>query len=210
MRKVPLLDLGNVLVKVDFTPFFQWLAKKNGTEDHEKYRSLLTSSLFYDFEFGNIRREEFAHRVGRLYGISLSVDELSEQFCGIFPGLVEGMESALTELAAVSPVYCLSNTNEIHLEYCLREYPALSLFTKIFASNEMRRRKPYPGIYRDVAHELGLPPEQLLFFDDLHANVRGALRAGLEAHVFDGVESFRARLKESGIMDDKVSYGGGT
>lgn len=112
------------------------------------------------------------------------------------------MEEALRELAASGPVYCLSNTNEIHLEHCRREYPVLTHFTQIFASHEMRRRKPYPGIYRDVAANLGKQPEELVFFDDVHANVKGAVRAGLDAYVFEGVTDFRTQLKESGIMRD--------
>lgn len=202
MRKIPLLDLGNVVVKVDFSPFLEWLAEKSGSGDPEKHRNLLTSSLFYDFEFGNIGREEFVRRVGGLYGTKLEAAELEERFCAIFPGLVEGMEEAIERLAAEGPLYCLTNTNEIHLGHIRRTYPVMERFTRVFASHEIHRRKPYPGIYRDVAHELETEPASLLFFDDVHANVQGAVRAGLDAHLFDGVEGFLARLKEFGKRDD--------
>lgn len=71
MKKTPLLDLGNVVVKVDFKPFLSWLAERSGSGDPERHRGLLSSSLFYDFEFGNIGRDEFAKRVGRLYKAEL-------------------------------------------------------------------------------------------------------------------------------------------
>lgn len=196
MKPTPLLDLGNVVVQVDFRPFLEWLGAKAGHRGTDQVSSLLSSSLFYDFEFGHISRAEFARRVGRLYGAELPIAELEERFCAIFPGLVEGIEPLMEELAAEGPVYCLTNTNEIHLEYIRGRFPVMQKFTRVFASHEMGRRKPYPGIYRDVARELNLDPRALVFFDDVHANVRGALRAGLEAHVFEGVEGMRARLAE--------------
>jgi HAD superfamily hydrolase (TIGR01509 family) len=197
MKRTPLLDLGNVVVQVDFQPFLTWLSRRAGHTGTDRVSALLSSSLFYDFEFGHISRAEFTRRVSKLYGASFPAAELEQEFCGIFPGLVEGIEPLMEELAADGPLYCLSNTNEIHLSYLRERFPVMSKFTRIFASHEMGRRKPYPGIYRDVAHELGLEPRDLVFFDDVHANVRGALRAGLEAHVFDGVEGMRARLPGS-------------
>lgn len=190
MNKILLLDLGNVLIKVDFTPFLGWLAERSGKEP-EKIRAITTSSLFYDFEFGGISRAEFARRVGLLYGAPISLQEVEEHFCGIFPGLVEGMEDFVSELAEEGPVFCLTNTNEIHLEHCRARFPVLEKFTKIFASHEIHKRKPYPGIYRDVARAIEAEPSNILFFDDVHANVQGALRAGLDAHLF--VDSLGAR-----------------
>lgn len=194
MKRTPLLDLGNVVVQVDFWPFLEWLSAKAGHEGSDQVSFLLRSSLFYDFEFGHISRAEFARRVGRLYGAEFPAAELEERFCAIFPGLVEGIEPLMEELASEGPIYCLTNTNEIHLEYIRARFPVMEKFTRVFASHEMGRRKPYPGIYRDVARELGVDPRSLVFFDDVHANVQGALRAGLEAHMFDGVEGMRVRL----------------
>src|SRR3989338_625992 len=99
MKRVPLLDLGNVVVKVDFAPFLDWLCECSAERDTAKVTALLSSSLFYDFEFGNIRRAEFARRLGMLYGAEFPLVELEERFCAIFPGLVEGMEATVEQLA---------------------------------------------------------------------------------------------------------------
>jgi HAD superfamily hydrolase (TIGR01509 family) len=195
MRKTPLLDLGNVIVQVDFTPFLSWLEKKSSLADKKSIPAILRSSLFYDFEFGHISRQEFGARISNLYKAQFYQEELEDQFCSIFPGLVDGMEGFLEELAADGPVHCLSNTNEIHLEYCLKRFPVLSRFHTIFASHQLNKRKPYPGIYVDVANALDLSPAEIIFFDDSHANVEGALRAGMEAHVFAGVSGLRTILK---------------
>ncbi len=205
--RVPLFDLGNVIIRVDFEPFLQWLAEKSKDQDPTKARALLSSSLFYDFEFGNISRQGFARRLGALYGAQIEVPELEEKFCTIFPGMVEGMGELLEELAAEGPVYCLSNTNEIHLEYVRQAFPVVGRFTRIFASHEIHKRKPYPGIYRDVASSLGLDPRDLVFFDDVHGNVQGAIRAGLEAHLFSTAAEARLVLKNSKDTDDRENGG---
>jgi len=207
MKKIPLLDLGNVVVKVDFRPFLTWLTERSKEQNFEKVSRLLTSSLFYDFEFGQLSREGFTRRVGQLFEAEFSPRELEEKFCDIFPGLVEGMEPLVDEWLAEGPVYCLSNTNEMHLSHLRAKYPLMNRFTKIFASHEMHQRKPYPGIYRDVARELNVPPASLVFFDDVHGNVQGALRAGLDAYLFTEAGEARERLKGDANLDDKATRG---
>jgi putative hydrolase of the HAD superfamily len=195
MAKIPLLDLGNVILQVDFGPFLEWLVQKAGPANESRARSFLSSSLCFEFEFGSVNRQEFTRRLGELYGARISVAEVEEMFCAIFPGPVEGMKEAVEERAAAGPIYALSNTNEIHLEWVRRHYPVVEKFTKLYASHEIHMRKPYPGIYRAVADDIGVAPEELVFFDDVAANVQGAIRAGLEAHLFTGVELFRGVMK---------------
>lgn len=197
MKKIPLLDLGNVVIQVDFRPFLARLAEGAGEGKKELVSQLLGSSLFFDFEFGAISRTEFTKRINGLYAAHFSQAELEESFCGIFPGLVEGIRPAMEELAAAGPIYALSNTNEVHLEWLVRNHPGvMGLFTKVFASHELGARKPYPGIYREVARRIGVEPGSLAFFDDVPANVAGARRAGLEAHLFTETGQLRSWLRE--------------
>jgi HAD superfamily hydrolase (TIGR01509 family) len=208
MRKIPLLDLGNVVVKVNFEPFLFWLAERSAEKNLEKAlenaRRVLTSSLFYDFEFGSISPALFASRLRALYGAQFSQAELEAEFCGIFPGLVSGMGELMSELAAEGPVYALSNTNELHLAYLRAHFPPMSLFKHVFASHELGQRKPYPAIYQGVADALAVSPGELLFFDDVQANVEGALKAGLDAHLFGEAAQVRHQLQATKDLDDKT------
>jgi len=195
MAKIPLLDLGNVIVKVDFTNFLAFIASKARREVDP--RALLSSSLFYDYEFGNMSRDEFRRRVGEWIGCHLNREEFEASFCAIFPSLVDGVEEALAFLKSQGPVYCLSNTNEIHLEFINMHFPIIKQFDRVFASHEIRKRKPYPGIYHYVADSLGLEPKDMVFFDDVAQNVEGALRVGMDAHVFLCVSDMLDRMKGS-------------
>ncbi len=202
--KRTLLDLGNVVVRVDFQPFFSWVSQTGKFPNPEDYQFFLRSSLFYDFEFGQIPRDDFYRRSKDLLGFSAGRDEFEEKFCAIFPGLVPGIESVFEESG---PVFCLTNTNEIHLEYIQKNFPILERFQTIFSSFDLQKRKPYPGIYREVAKRLECDPRDILFFDDVEANVVGAKRAGLEAQLFQGVEPLLQQVKDFQTLVDRANEG---
>jgi HAD superfamily hydrolase (TIGR01509 family) len=185
--KLPLLDLGNVVIKVDWTPFFNFL-HSHAQPNHIKSdfgHNLTHSSLFYEFEFGNIGPKEFCDRVGALCGNTFNEADFFESFCAILPDWMPGMQQTLQQLSQWGSVYALSNTNEVHLSYLKKQFPDLTnIFTTIYASHELKMRKPYPGTYKEVTKRLACNPNKIIFFDDLSANVQGAISAGLKAHVF--------------------------
>ena len=53
------------------------------------------------------------------------------------------------------------------------------LFDAVVISGEVGMRKPEPEIFLRAAVELGLPPDQCVFVDDLTPNVRGAAAVGM-------------------------------
>ncbi len=54
-----------------------------------------------------------------------------------------------------------------------------TLFDAVVISGEVGLRKPDPAIYALAAQRLDLPPEQIVFVDDLRPNVRAAVAAGM-------------------------------
>ena len=189
--KTPLLDLGNVILRVDFEGFFLWLSKRSKLISADEIKKFLTSSLWAEYEFGTISKQDFIERARKLFQADFTDAEFEEQYCNIFPGIVPGMDLVLSEMAEAGPVYCLSNTNEMHQKKFMRDFVLLEKVTKIFASHEIHKRKPYPGVYQDVVNEIGIKPKDVIFFDDLQKNIDGAKKAGLEAHLFQSAESTR-------------------
>jgi FMN phosphatase YigB (HAD superfamily) len=189
---IPLFDLGNVVVRFSWEPFITWACGLSNNHDRAHAEAFLKSALFIDFEVGAVSREELGRQLAAHFGAEFSQPELERAWCSIFQGLVPGMPEWLAELAGKGPVYCLSNTNEVHLDWIAREMPlALGSFTKVFASHELRMRKPFPEIYREVARQLGTEPSGIVFFDDVQANVDGAREAGLKAYLFSDTSSAR-------------------
>ena len=54
-----------------------------------------------------------------------------------------------------------------------------TLFDAVVISGEVGLRKPDPAIYALAAERMHLPPEQIVFVDDLRPNVRAAVAAGM-------------------------------
>jgi putative hydrolase of the HAD superfamily len=69
------------------------------------------------------------------------------------------------------------------------------LFDAVVISGEVGLRKPDPAIYALAAERLGLPPEQIVFVDDLPANVRAAVAAGMVGVRHVAVETTVAELE---------------
>lgn len=208
--QIPLFDLGNVFLKVDYTKFWNWIMENSNTKDLDTAKKFHTSSLYYDFEFGNLSTKEFIARMEKLYNGTFHEDEFTSRFCDIFPNFIEGMPALIQELRSRGDVFCLTNTNELHYNYFTEKFKSeLEGFTHIFSSHLLHKRKPYPGVYREVSSILEVHPREIFFFDDLESNVRGAHRAGLSAVVFQNAEQVRSLIckneKNSEIEGNKVS-----
>ncbi len=68
------------------------------------------------------------------------------------------------------------------------------------ASFEVRVTKPDRRIYEELFSRYGLFPGECLFFDDMPANVEGAVRAGMEAVLFKNAAQARAELVKRGVL----------
>lgn len=73
--------------------------------------------------------------------------------------------------------------------------PISQCFERMFVSAEMRSLKPDPEIYLEVARELAVEPEQLIFVDNKLVNVRGAEALGITGHHFTTVDGLRVFLE---------------
>jgi putative hydrolase of the HAD superfamily len=88
-------------------------------------------------------------------------------------------------------VFLLSNTNAIHVaefERMIDETYGLSkfksYFEKVYYSNEIGLKKPYPETFLEVCKWNDLDPSETLFIDDSLQHVEGAKKAGLQvAHL---------------------------
>ena len=76
-----------------------------------------------------------------------------------------------------------------------RASPMASFFERVFVSAEMDNIKPDPAIYRDVAAELGIPLQKMVFVDNKAANTDAAAALGVTTHHFTGVDGLAAFLR---------------
>jgi putative hydrolase of the HAD superfamily len=99
-------------------------------------------------------------------------------------------------------VAALSNTNEVHWNYCRPLFleagfcPEL-LFEHLWLSYRMKAVKPEAEIFRRLLEESGYRPEETLFVDDAASNCEAARQWGI--HTFQAAirDDWRARLTQA-------------
>lgn len=100
------------------------------------------------------------------------------------------------------PCYLASNQDS-HRARVMREHLRYDdLLDGFFFSCELGAAKPDPAFFAGAVEALGVPAEEILFVDDLAANVAAARAAGLRAeewHHDRGVEALEALLAVHGL-----------
>ena len=189
------LDLGNVLVEIDFRRAFAAWAEAAGVPAEALAQRFSFDEAYCAHERGEIDEAKYFSMLRTNLGIDISDDSFLAGWNAIFGGPLPGAERVLRELAARMPLYVFSNTNPAHVAHFAPRYRALlSPVTKVVTSCGIGRRKPEPEAFRRMAAITGLPPVRLAFFDDLAENVAGARAAGLQAHRVSRPEEILAAL----------------
>lgn len=196
-RPTLIFDLGGVLVHIRYNRFIETLGL-----DHDMDEASLLKTLSPDghlYESGKISTEEFFARIKRVFKNKYDQPLLHRAWYAILAEEVDGMRQLVENVSRHEPVYLLSNTNELHFEYALKNYPVLGLFTHHFVSYRIGAMKPSAEIYRHVIRSLGKKPDELLFVDDTEKNVLGARNAGMRSELFRDAERLRNTLGEFGF-----------
>ena len=95
----------------------------------------------------------------------------------------------------------LSNAPDDLRDRFLSNLPVEIDWDAIIVSGEIGLRKPDPRIFEYAAREIGLPPEQCFFIDDLEENVSGDQAVGMSGYHFtrNNYGALRIALRARGI-----------
>lgn len=174
-----LLDIGEVLIKLDFSPLIRLLGVPAELTLLEALKKAEGIEVFDRFERGTLSSLEFLAYLNQKRGSSLDWETFEPQWNGIVREEVEGIATLLTRLAKQVPLYALTNSNAVHFDHILKQFSWMSLFKEVFSSHLLGSRKPEPAIYRAVIKRMRAKPGKILFIDDRLENVLGAREAGL-------------------------------
>jgi FMN phosphatase YigB (HAD superfamily) len=156
-----------------------------------------------EHEVGGLTADVYFERLSRALDGLYSAAEVGrihhawtiEEYAGV-PALLDALEAARVETAI------LSNTNAAHWDRLsppagrAAEYPSLLRIPHRFASHLLRARKPAPEVFAHVEAATGRRGRDVLFFDDLDANVAAARAAGWRAETVDPLADPVARMLE--------------
>ncbi|MFN0128161.1 MAG: HAD family hydrolase [Verrucomicrobiales bacterium] len=175
-------DIGNVLVTFDFSKAMRRLAADSPLSAAEV--ELRLRPLIVLMEEGRMSTGEFLARGRDVISFAGSEESFVAAYCDIFEENVP-MVRLVERLADRVPLYLLSNTSGLHLDYLRAAFPVFAHFRGGAFSHEAGSAKPDSKIYRDLIALSGCDPAQTLYLDDAPANTAAGSCMGLHVFTYD-------------------------
>ena len=151
---------------------------------------------------GGVSDEEFWIAYGKEKGIKLSPDfknsfkQVMKEAISINPEMYQLVD----QLKGQKPVAMLSNI-DARLSKLVRSFGFYDPFYPCLLSCEIGCEKPDRKAYEILMNELGLPPAEIVFIDDMPENIEAASKLGLDAILFESPAQIRSELNKS-LFDD--------
>jgi putative hydrolase of the HAD superfamily len=204
--RVLLFDLGGVLVDYTGVRDIAPLLRVSATEEEIRQR-FDSCPHVAAYCVGRLSRMEFGERMVRDWGLRVATEQFLREFRTWSRGLLPGAGDLLGSLRQRFRLAALSNSNELHWERHTDEIGVTALFEVAISSHQVGAAKPDPAIYEEALERLDVPPDAIMFFDDVHANVVAASAIGMRAFQVEGVGGLRQRLAAEGLLDSSRRTG---
>ena len=198
-----LLDLGGVLIDVDYHAAAREFEKLGFPDFDSLYSKAKQDHLFDGFETGALSPAQFRDRIRQLHGSPLTDPQIDHCWNAMLGSIPPERIDLVKRLKERYEVLLLSNTNAIHVpafEAIVAKENGITdfkgLFDGAYYSCEMGMRKPDRDIFLHVLSLHGADPKCTLFIDDSIQHVEGARKAGLHAEHLDLAKEDVVQLAE--------------
>jgi putative hydrolase of the HAD superfamily len=186
-----ILDLGGVFIGLDpERPMSRFCQTFKAVSPEDLVRVFRDTDLRYRYETGRIGTQAFYEEVKRKLSCNFSLAFFEALWVDMFYP-IQPMIDLLPAINRRYRLVLLSNTNPLHMDYCRRHFDIFGYFHDLVLSYQVGAAKPEETAYRIVLERNDLTPEECLFIDDTPENARAAAGLGIDAFVFEGVDSFR-------------------
>lgn len=196
--KAVLFDLGGVLIDIDYHATERAFEELGVSDFKERYTQLAQNELFDRFECGEISPQHFVNLVLPFTQSGTSPNQVVAAWNAMLGSFPLEKIRLLERLSTTTPLFMLSNTNELHWIEVKRAWqkvttqPMQHFFSAIYLSHEIGKRKPHPETFEWVCQQMGFEPADVLFIDDSPQHIEGATQAGLQVHYYQDAAAFYA------------------
>jgi len=162
-----------------------------------------------EFELANLQKQEkqvseiefwveFAMKHGRALP-----EDWSERYRSVSRAALNvdnEMYALVDELKAKGiPVALLSNIQKRYADL-IRSFGLYEPFTPCLLSGETGIAKPDPKAFKLLLQALSLPASDVIFIDDLAANIEAAHNSGIDAIQFESLSQLKKELSQRGLL----------
>jgi HAD superfamily hydrolase (TIGR01509 family) len=197
--KTIIFDFGNVVGFFDHGRTLARVAPHTDLSAAEMFARVYASTLEDEVEKGLLSTPEFLRRVHQLWNLRCELEFLAESIADIFTPNPEVCEL----IPLLRPRYRVllgSNTNDVHATQFRRQFAdVLGHFDALVLSYEIGHRKPHAEFFAHCQRLAEAPPHEIVFIDDLPANVEAARAHGWHGIVYRPGERLVERLQALGV-----------
>ncbi len=197
MIKNIVLDIGNVLIP------FSWRHHLDSFGFSDEVKERLAEAVFLNDDWNEIDRgvltkeELLARFIENDPGVEKEIRMIMENISGTV-GDYPYTSTWVPELQAMGyRVYLLSNFSDQQLHDSRAKLPFIDQADGALLSYRYQIIKPDDAIYQKLFKLFDLKPQECLFFDDKKENIDGAVRNGMNGHVFVGYEDAMETIRKS-------------
>jgi putative hydrolase of the HAD superfamily len=188
-----IFDFGGVLIDIDYHRVVAAFRELGVPDFDQMYSQAKQTGLFDAFEIGKLSPLEFCEEIRLQSGLPLTNDQITAAWNAIIIGMPRHREALVKKVAEITPVFLLSNTNQIHEDFfsaqLLEQFgynPLTGMFNTVYLSHRIGKRKPEADAFFHVLDSHNLKPESTLFIDDSLQHIQGAQSVGLITHHLHG------------------------
>jgi len=199
MIEVVYFDLGKVIVDFDHSRAAQELLKVSPLSLKEAMAVLADGELVSEYETGRLSSQEHYRKVCRRLQMEVSIEKFRELWGSMFLPEPLLSESFLQDLKKRYRLMLLSNTNEIHFDFVIQNYPILRMIEERLLSYQAGCMKPQTRIFELAIKKAGVAPENIFFTDDRPENIEAAQRSGIQALLFQSETQLKRDMVSRGM-----------
>lgn len=182
-----ILDLGGVLLDIDYQRTEDAFVQLGLKDFAQHYSQAAQSNFFSDFETGKLEEQHFISGINELMPEKAKEQDIIAAWNAMLLDFPLRRLQILQQLQLHYDIVLLSNTNSIHeraFNQLLRErcgFNSLAVFVdKVFYSHHIGMRKPDVATFEYVLNYTGFDPAHTLFVDDSRQHIAGAQSAGIQ------------------------------
>lgn len=196
--KAILFDLGGVLIDIDYASTENAFVQLGVSDFKERYTQFAQNALFDRFECGEISPQHFVNLLLPYTSPGTSPNQVVSAWNAMLGTFPNEKVKLLEHLSKTTPLFMLSNTNELHWFEVERTWKKVStqplqhFFKEIYLSHQIGKRKPHKETFMWVCQQMGIEPADVLFIDDSPQHIEGATQAGLQVHYYQDATAFYA------------------
>jgi FMN phosphatase YigB (HAD superfamily) len=182
--KIILLDIGNVVLNVNFSLWCNVLSGGNAQKSNLIYQKYCIGKIKSDLDCGRITPDHFFATVASDDNApNIIYSEVKKHWINIFTPFSSSRES-IEKLKKHYSIWIVSDTDPIHFNFFINEFPFIKEADRFYLSYSVGILKNDPHFFNLLLENSDVGSAEFILIDDKEENCRSAAQNGIASVLF--------------------------